>query len=235
MRDGFFNARFLESLPADNLEAVDDLCDEFDRMLEASHPADSDFCKDIVETYAILTAFLKVRNIEFGKLPPPVGLDNKADIQTVRNIFKAIRENTNRALNRRDTQGFLKAKTEEYETLFQNVPSYEFSDQDFARIQVLMNEMRVLIRDSALITDDHKSRLLRRLEAMQTELHKKTHDIDRFWGFIGEAGITIRKFGEDAKPLADRVQELGRIVIAVIMAKEGIKALPEISKLLLPQ
>ncbi len=31
------------------------------------------------------------------------------------------------------------------------------------------------------------------------------------------------------------VQELGKIVIAVIMAKEGIKALPEISKLLIGQ
>ena len=67
---------------------------------------------------------------------------------------------------------------------------------------------------------------------MQNEIHKKTSDIDRFWGFVAEAGIVARKFGEDLKPISDRVTELGKIVVAVIMSHEGIKALPEISKLL---
>ena len=34
------------------------------------------------------------------------------------------------------------------------------------------------------------------------------------------------------KPISDRVTELGKIVIAVIMSKEGIQALPDITKLL---
>jgi len=72
------------------------------------------------------------------------------------------------------------------------------------------------------------------LEAMQGELHKKTSDIDRFWGFIGEVGINIRKFGENMRPISERVQELGKIVIAVIYAKEGIPLPPEVSKFLLP-
>jgi hypothetical protein len=61
---------------------------------------------------------------------------------------------------------------------------------------------------------------------------KDTSDIDRFWGFIAEAGIVARKFGEDLKPISDRATELGRIVIAVVMAKEGVKSLPDITKLL---
>ena len=97
-----------------------------------------------------------------------------------------------------------------------------------------MRELRELIRGSSLITDDHKRRLLRRLEAMHAELHKKTSDIDRFWGFIGEAGIAMRKFGEDLAPISERVLELGGIVITVIFAKEGIKALPEVSQIVLP-
>ena len=67
---------------------------------------------------------------------------------------------------------------------------------------------------------------------MQSEIHKKSSDIDRFWGFVAEAGIVTRKFGEDMKPISDRVTELGKIVIAVIMSKEGIQALPDITKLL---
>ena len=43
----------------------------------------------------------------------------------------------------------------------------------------------------------------------------------------------MRKFGEDLRPISERVLELGSIVIAVIFAKEGIKALPEVSEMLL--
>jgi len=91
-----------------------------------------------------------------------------------------------------------------------------------------------LIRNSTLISDEHKRRLLRKLDAMHGELHKKTSDIERFWGFIGEAGIAMRKFGEDLAPISERVLELGGLVVNVIFAKEGVKALPEISQIVLP-
>jgi hypothetical protein len=68
---------------------------------------------------------------------------------------------------------------------------------------------------------------------MRGELYRKTSDIDRFWGFLGEAGIAMRKFGDDLAPISQRVLELGSIVIGVIFAKEGIRALPEVSQILL--
>ena len=118
--------------------------------------------------------------------------------------------------------------------LFSRVSVYEFSENDFKRVHELVRELRDLIRGSSLISDEHKRRLLRRLEAMHAELHKKTSDIDRVWGFIGEAGIAMRKFGEDLAPISERVLELGGLVITVIFAKEGIKALPEVSQIVLP-
>jgi len=102
-------------------------------------------------------------------------------------------------------------------------------------VHELANELRDLIRDSSLIGEDHRRRLLRRLEAMQAELRKKTNDIDRFWGFLGEAAITMRKFGEDLQPVSQRVFELSRIIMNVILGKEGIKALPELSQMLLSE
>jgi hypothetical protein len=44
----------------------------------------------------------------------------------------------------------------------------------------------------------------------------------------------MRKFGEDLAPISERVLELGGIVVNVIFAKEGIRALPEVSQILLP-
>lgn len=88
---------------------------------------------------------------------------------------------------------------------------YEFTDGDLHRIQQLINELRDHVSESTLFDDGHKSRLLRRLEALQSEMHKKVSDVDRLWGLIGDAGIAIGKFGKDAKPFVDRIKELSQI------------------------
>ena len=50
------------------------------------------------------------------------------------------------------------------------------------------------------------------MEKIQSELHKKVSDLDRFWGLIGDAGVVIGKFGNDAKPIVDRIKEIADIV-----------------------
>lgn len=88
---------------------------------------------------------------------------------------------------------------------------YEFTDGDLNRIQQLINELRDQVSTSTLFDDGHKVRLLRRLETLQAEMHKKVSDVDRLWGLIGDAGIAIGKFGKDAKPFVDRIKELSQI------------------------
>lgn len=56
--------------------------------------------------------------------------------------------------------------------------------------------------------DDHQARLLKQVESLQLELHKKMSNLDRFWGLVGDAGVIAGKFGKDAKPLVDRIREL---------------------------
>ncbi len=90
--------------------------------------------------------------------------------------------------------------------------TYEFSDGDLKKVQMSISELRDLISGSAFIEDNHKQRLLKRLERLQSELHKKMSDLDRFWGVVGDAGVVIGKFGKDAKPLADRIKEIMNIV-----------------------
>ena len=43
-------------------------------------------------------------------------------------------------------------------------------------------------------------------------MHKKISNLDRFWGLIGDAGVAIGKFGNDAKPIVDRIKEIADIV-----------------------
>jgi hypothetical protein len=90
--------------------------------------------------------------------------------------------------------------------------SYEFSQGDLDRVQALLNELRAAVSALKAIEDDHRARLLHRLESLQAELHKRVGSLDRFWAMVGEAGVVLGKFGTDAKPIVDRVRELVQIV-----------------------
>ena len=232
MKTAFFPPRTLSALPADNLEALAVLGVEFEkfdghaRQLPEHHD-------DYVEALSILRAFAVARDHKLEPFPE-IGAHRQKNIANIAAYFSQLRTNVRAELTNRHAKGYFESKTEEYVALFARVPVYEFSEADFKRAQDLVNELRDLIRSNSLITDEHKRRLLRRLEAMRGELHRKTNDIDRFWGFLGEAGIAMRKFGEDLAPISERVLELGGIVINVIFAREGIKALPEVSQILLP-
>ena len=99
-----------------------------------------------------------------------------------------------------------------YDKLHENEFIYKFSEESIARIQTLVNELRDKINASNLFEDKHKQRLLKRLEKLQAEMHKEMSDVDRFWGLIGDAGVVIGKFGENAKPFVDRIVEISQIV-----------------------
>jgi hypothetical protein len=232
MKTAFFPARLLQGLPSDNVEALAALCGEFERF-EGHARQLPEHHGDYVEALSILRAFAIARDAKLEPFPE-VGPQRHQNIASVTAFFNRLRDQVRTELSGRYSRGYFETKTEEYIALFSRISVYEFSEPDFKRVHDLVRELRDLIRASSLITDDHKRRLLRRLEAMQVELHKKTSDIDRFWGFIGEAGIAMRKFGEDLAPISERVLELGGIVITVIFAKEGIKALPEVSQIVLP-
>ena len=239
MRDGFFTQEFLQAIPNDNLEALVYLYREFSRfrllveetfrnsggriVREQSH-------NDFVETLAVFRAFFDARNLK-SELPT-VGPNKTENVANIINSLAVIGAGWESELSKRTSNSLFTEKKEFYSAVFNSVQIYEFTDVDLKRIQELTNELRDLISASQLITADHKRRLLRRLEALQREIHKNTSDIDRFWGFIAEAGIVARKFGEDLKPITDKATELGKIIITVVMAKEGVKALPDITKLL---
>ncbi|WP_324026754.1 hypothetical protein [Aeromonas caviae] len=101
--------------------------------------------------------------------------------------------------------------TETYRSLFPNTFSYEFSQGDLERVQFLINELREQISNNANLEESHRQRLLKRLEHLQSELHKKVSDLDRFWGLVGDAGVVLGKLGTDAKPIVDRIKEIAEI------------------------
>lgn len=90
--------------------------------------------------------------------------------------------------------------------------SYEFSQGDLDRVQTLINNLRQEISTTNQLEREHQQRLLHRLERLQSELHKRVADLDRFWGLVGDAGVVLGKLGNDAKPIVDRIREIADIV-----------------------
>src|SRR5260221_4618945 len=232
MKTAFFPPKLLQGLPSDNVEALAALCGEFDRFDGHARQL-PDHHGDYVEALSILRGFTIARETKLEAFPE-IGSQRHQNIANVTGYFSRLRDQVRSELLGRYSPGYFETKTEEYVALFSRVSVYEFSETEFKRVHELVRELRDLIRGSSLIGDEHKRRLLRRLEAMHAELHKKTSDIDRFWGFIGEAGIAMRKFGEDLAPISERGLELGGIVGTVIFTKKGIKTLPEVSQIVLP-
>lgn len=114
------------------------------------------------------------------------------------------------------------AYSSRYQNVFKSTFAYEFSSSDIDRVQQLLNELRVQITSLESLEENHRSRLLKRLETLQSELHKRISDLDRFWGLVGDAGVVLGKFGTDSKPIVDRIREIAQIAWKTQSRTEGL-------------
>jgi len=111
-----------------------------------------------------------------------------------------------------------------YATLLPGAFYYVFTEDDFQRLQQLINELHSVTVKSSQITDSQKKRLLRRIEVLHSELHKRMSNLDRLWGIIAELGATRGKFGKDVRPLTDCLREVFDIVGRVMLAAHRLSA-----------
>lgn len=235
MRDGFFTQAFMLALPKNPLHSMVVFFSEFRRWYDSfQDSAELDYHDELVEILAIYSALSKSRGLKKPNIPA-TKTDIASNFNSLSRYLFAVAEQYETAYLREKSASIMEAKEAEYSNILEGENGYAFTEEQFLRIQTIINELRAEISQSNLISAGHKRRLLVRLEAMQREIHQTTTEVDRFWGFIAEAGIVCRKFGEDVKPIADRVTELGKIVVSVVMASEGIKALPEITRIFLSE
>jgi hypothetical protein len=153
-----------------------------------------------------------------------IALTQRTKISDERQIYYMQLSNNNRAvlleafkiirnlINQNKTTGTSKTRQDRFLALLGKSFAYTLSEADLRRIQTLVNELRNLITASDRFEDDHRRRVLERLEDLQRELHRRLSNLDRFYGLIGDAGVLLGKFGHDAKPFLDRIREIVEIV-----------------------
>jgi len=201
-----FSEEYLSELPNDPVLAAHKMCDYFFNEDEGiDRDNENDFYDDYIHAYAAIEAYMLSSGLDMTSLE--LGIVRTDNINAIRRFY----QNVYSQLDKIVVNQSLTAARNKYQSRFGVGFFYQFSDGDLARIQELINELRHLLTDSEEFDANHKERLLKRLEALQSELRKKMSSLDKLWGLVGDAGIALGKFGREAKPLVERIREIAQI------------------------
>ncbi|WP_321406922.1 hypothetical protein [Tolumonas auensis] len=205
-----FSEEFIKELGNDPINGALEICNKTIEKLDLEYHSewsDQDF-EYLAESYSILIELIDSKLLDI--FIPHVQLTGSlSNICT--NILQFITIIQQRCL---ESSSQLKI-----DTLRKKVRSsigvgfhYEFTQGDLDIVQNNITALRELISASEHFEPEHQQRLLKRLEKLQSELHKKVSDLDRFWGLVGDAGVVLGKLGTDAKPFVDRIREIADVV-----------------------
>ncbi|MCG8092371.1 MAG: hypothetical protein JAZ17_01875 [Candidatus Thiodiazotropha endolucinida] len=197
-----FDDKFFMELPDDPNEAGFMICE---RVIEY-HESDDNHHDGYMQAVGLLEAFYEAHNVPMDW--PDLSAKRKRETEQFITLVKNERSKFQTELN----VASIKTYKRHFKAMLKNSFAYEFSSGDLDRIQVLVNELRNLINDQSELENGHKQRLLNRLEKLQSELHKRVSDLDRFWGLVGDAGVVLGKLGKDSKPIIDRIKEITKII-----------------------
>lgn len=215
----FCDDKFVSELPSNTDESLELICLRFlaweKNIQQSVRPMHID---DYLDAWAFLRAFFVGRNTGMGLPELDFNEPHEKQIKLIEDTFKIILSTCrNRMRPRRlsETMG-------NYERMLGTAFLYEFSDADVANIQKIVNDLRNVIQDAEQLEDEHRRRLLLRLEKLQKELHKKVSDLDRFWGMVGDGLVVARKMREQAQPMMGLIKKLLDIVWKAQTAAEGL-------------
>jgi hypothetical protein len=211
----FVDREFIKNLPDDPPEAVLIVCERFFRRCGPDVSMENGKREELAhDAYWFVSEMLgTVWGNQYGR--PTLDPDEpQNNYKAITNMFGQWRTQASMQIKANRRAEMERAGRAKYSGLMGGYVIGTMDEPTLIRVQALINEIRTLIASST-IDSKHKSRLLSRLEGLQSEMHKELSDLDRFWIFMGEAGRVLGKFGEDVKPLTDRITELFNTIAPV--------------------
>ena len=198
---------YIETLPDEPLLALSELAKKVEEIWNTLPQDEEDQEYEFfLGSFALAKVLLNNTSI-FIDIPSVTGVPLQAS-KTIRSFFS----NVSSAIQDSIIDLKMAQMESKYSAKFSNNFAYEFSEGDLDKIQSTINDLRDMISTSELFEETHRVRLLARLEKLQSEMHKKMADLDRFWGLIGDAGVAIGKFGKDAQPFVELIRKITDIV-----------------------
>ena len=201
-----FTDSFIDNLPDDPIRAAYAICEQFTSYDgDIPEERESEHIEEYLTALGVLEAFAEAYSLNFDF--PKLEGNRDGNTKLVRTFFYNLQETLDAEVAKLTVE---KTKVK-FAARFKRGFIYEFTEGDIKRIQELINELRSMIVENNHFEEEHRSRLLSRLESVQQELHKKLSSLDKLWGLVGEAGVVMGKFGKDAKPLVERIKEIAQI------------------------
>jgi hypothetical protein len=206
----FFTDDFIDHLRNEPVSGTIALCDQvFETLKRGSQDGWTDSEFDIlIEAYALVAEVIesKLLTVQVNFLDLHNG-----GVEECQNLYQFLRDVREQCIAE-ESKLRLASLRGRFKASLGSGFIYEFSQGDLEKIQNLLNELRAQISSATNFELEHQQRLIRRLERLQSELHKRVGDLDRMWGLIGDAGVVVGKLGQDAKPIVDRIREIADIV-----------------------
>jgi len=216
----------LDKLPDDRIEAANAL---LTAIVEAGARPGGATKEDMYQALGTYVAFAQANNL----VVPPYSPTDWGREQLVV-YFSGLMAGHRKELSDRKAKTSLQKGRDLFAMKSGKLFVYKFSETDVQEIQGHLNELRSLFASSEELTEEHRRRLQRRLEQLQTEVNKTMSDLDRFWGLVGDAGVAIRKFGDDSKNAALIVATVYKLTMLIWKAQLSAHGLPYEPTPLLP-
>lgn len=234
-----FTEEFIKQLPDDPLKAAAQICDAFFSLVRSLRDRKTpfrDYYNLCLEAFAFAEVFIEANGLDVAT--PHITADSpmQDNLDNIDALFQRWKDQTKEELTERDARNTLENARAQYRNILGKGVIYEFSDEDFAEVQELLNRLREILTKSKDFEEEHRLRLLKKLEILQLELHKKMSNFDRFWGFFVDSSIALRKFWENVEPFREDVKEVMRIVCRTQARAENVQnflptgLLPDIKK-----
>jgi len=212
-----FSDEFLEHIPDNPVEGLDLLIKKFQEWESANrfkmkkYPDFNGHYPEMLKAYAVLQAYSEAHDLKI--VFPDLNVSNKEE--NVINISKAFNHYAKNKLHQlkmvQEKLDFQLIK-DEYAQKFGRSFAYQFSDGDLRKTQNLLRLLGHIVSRSDYLDENHKNRLMNRLQRSLQILHKKSVNLDPIWGLIGDAGVVISRYGSQADSIANRIFEIIEII-----------------------
>lgn len=177
-----------------------------DKMIEEDQNNELDTNLSI-ETIACINAFIQLNKLEVNLINY-----NVKDISFSRKFITILNSYY---------QSFIHDNIDLQFSLFE-AKEYIFEEENYKTIQDTLNKLRDDLQKTKLFDEEHKQRLLDKLENLQKELHRKMSTLDKTLGQLVSIATALGTAGEKAKPMFDRINETIKSVLRVQNKKDKI-------------
>lgn len=214
-----FSDEFIDKVPIDLIDGVVFICRAFFNNVNGfkNGPYAVD---ELSSAHAILFNYLKSNGVEPGDAPS-FQQNREKLLKEVSEYFRPIYNQYDARRKERDARLKFEKINAHVASKFGNYIIYELTDNQIKEIQALIDALRNKISDCDELEDYHRQRLLKKLEKLQSELHKKMTDFDRYYGLVVETNLLYQNFKE-AHPLYQIAIKMANIVLETMTIANGL-------------